>query len=316
MNENPNNRSGIPQKQINRVVAPIQVDANGQKVEPPKDQAPKIVNTSIREVVNPNGAPKVEPEKPKKEHDQTNTVFVVVLLIILACVCGFTFYIIVPRYLEKRDRLRYNDATTTKYADVDTTTYNFKSVRINEGAKVTTTGNFPVDNNFQISTVANGSILAISINGKQVTSTKSLVPTIGLVDDLIIMLLNDGNNRQNRVAIYDKSGASVLEIRNIEGVEGMLPLGDSSSLVVNSNSFVILASRAVGTTLVMNSTYGEITGTNICDNDAISSQGVGDDYMVLGSFAIDYKGNHEFGKPTNITSVNLRDYKSSNRYCE
>lgn len=316
MNENPNNRSGIPQKQINRVVAPIQVDANGQKIEQPKEEQPKIVNTSIREVVNPNGSPKVEEVKPKKEHDQTNTVFVVVLLIILACVCGFTCYIIIPRYIEKRDRLRYNDATTTQYVDVDTETYSFKSVRINEGVKVTTTGSFTVDSNFQITTVANGSVLSLSVNGKQVTTTKSLVPTIGLVDDLIIMLLNDGNTRQNRVVIYDKSGTSVLEINNIEGVEGMLPLGDSSSIVINTNSLVILASRMVGTTLVMNSTYGEITGTNICEEDELSSINVGDDYMVLGSFAIEYLGNHEFSNPVNITSVNLRDYKSSNNYCE
>ena len=72
MNENPNNRSGIPQKQINRVVAPIQVDQNGNKLETPVTQ-PKIVNTSIREVVNPNGGPKLPPEKPKKEHDQTHS---------------------------------------------------------------------------------------------------------------------------------------------------------------------------------------------------------------------------------------------------
>ncbi len=221
MNENPNNRSGIPQKQINRVVAPIQVDQNGNKVEAPAAQ-PKIVNTSIREVVNSNGAPKLPPEKPKKEHDQTNTVFAVVLLIILACVCGFVFYIIVPRYLEKENRLRYNDGTTTKYADVDDTqNYTFKSVRINEGAKITTTGTFVVDNDFQIATVANGSTMSVSINGKQVATVKAIIPTVGRVDDLLIMLFNDGNARQNRVVAYDKTGNSVLDLRNIEGVDGI-----------------------------------------------------------------------------------------------
>lgn len=315
MNENPNNRSGIPQKQINRVVAPIQVDANGQKIET-QNQAPKIVNTSVREVVNPNGTPTLPKEKPKKEHDQTNTVFIVVLLIILACVCGFTFYVLVPRYLEKENRLRYNDATTTKYVANDDKTFTFKSARINEGVKVTTTGNFAIDNDFNISTVANGSILNISINGKQVTATKALIPTIGRIDDLIIMLLNDGNARQNRVVVYDKTGTSILEIRNIEGVEGMLLLGDTSSLIVNTNSFVILASRAVGNNLVLDNTYGNITGTSVCDNDALSGVGVSDEYMVLGTYSIEYKGNHEFGSPTNITSVNLGEYKLTNRYCQ
>lgn len=316
MNENPNNRSGIPQKQINRVVAPIQVDQNGQRIETPVTQ-PKIVNTSIREVVNPNGGPKLPPEKPKKEHDQTNTVFVVVLLIILACVCGFVFYIIVPRYLEKENRLRYNDGTTKKYADVDNNkNYAFKSIRINEGVKVTTTGTFAVDNDFQIATVANGSTMSVSINGKQVATVKAIIPTVGRVDDLLIMLFNDGNARQNRVVAYDKTGNNVLDLRNISGVEGMIPLGDVSSLIINSNAFVILASRTVGNNLILSDTYGELTGTNICEVDNLSGQGISDEYMVVGSFAIDYKGNHEFGTPTNITSINLGEYKSSNRYCE
>lgn len=315
MNENPNNRSGIPQKQINRVVAPIQVDANGNKVENPVNNQPKIVNTSIRQVVNPNGTPNLPPEKPKKEHDQTNTVFVVVLLIILACVCGFVFYIILPRQEEKENRLRYNDGTTTKYVDTEKTNYSFKSLRINEGAKVTTTGNYIVDNDFQIATVANGSMMSVSINGKQVATVKAIIPTIGRVDDLIIMLFNDGNARQNRVVVYDKTGNNILEIRNIEGVDGMIPLGDASSLIVNSNSFVILASRVVGNNLVLSNTYGEISGTSVCDTENLSASGISDEYMVVGSFAIEYKGNHEFSTPTNITSINLGDYKSSNRYC-
>lgn len=316
MNENPNNRSGIPQKQINRVVAPIQVDSNGNKIEAQEVVQPKIVNTSIREVVNPNGTPSLPPEKPKKEHDQTNTVFAVVLLIILACVCGFVFYIILPRNEEKENRLRYNDGTTTKYvASEDVTNYSFKSTRINEGAKVTTTNTFVIDNDFQIATVANGSTMSVSINGKQVATVKAIIPTIGRVDDLIIMLFNDGNARQNRVVAYDKNGNSVLDIRNIEGVDGMIPLGDVSSFIVNTNSFVVIASRAVGNNLVLSNTYGELSGTSVCDSDNLTSTGISDEYMVVGTFAIEYKGNHEFSNPTNITSVNLGEYKSSNRYC-
>ncbi|MDE5630672.1 MAG: hypothetical protein K2I70_03640 [Bacilli bacterium] len=316
MNENPNNRSGIPQKQINRVVAPIQVDANGNKVETQAAVQPKIVNTSIREVVNPNGTPNLPPEKPKREHDQTNTVFAVVLLIILACVCGFIFYIIVPRQMETENRLRYNDGTTTKYADNgDIENYNFKSIRINEGIKVTTTGNFVVDNDFQIATVANGNMMSVSINGKNVATVKAIIPTVGRVDDLILMLFNDGNARQNRVVAFDKTGNNVLDLRNIEGVDGMIPLGDASSFIVNSNSFVVLASRAVGNNLVLSNTYGEITGISVCDTENLSASGISDEYMVVGSFSIGYKGNHEFSTPTNITSIKLGDYKSSNRYC-
>ncbi|MCX4364252.1 MAG: hypothetical protein OSJ70_00570 [Bacilli bacterium] len=316
MNENPNNRRGIPQKQINRVVAPIQVDANGNKVNTQDSVQPKIVNTSIREVVNPNGTPSLPPEKKKKEHDQTNTVFAVVLLIILACVCGFIFYIIVPRQMEKENRLRYNDGTTKKYvASEDSTNYKFRSIRINEGIKVTTTNNFAIDNDFQIATVANGSTMSVSLNGKQVATVKAIIPTIGRIDDLIIMMFNDGNARQNRVIAFDKAGNNVLEIRNIEGVEGMIPLGDASSLIINANSIVILASRVVGNNLVLSDTYGEVTGVNVCDMDNLSKQGISDEYMVVGSFAIEYNGNHEFSKPTNITSIKLGDYKTSNKYC-
>lgn len=316
MNENPNNRSGIPQKQINRVVAPIQVDQNGQKIENQEVVQPKIVNTSIREVVNPNGAPTLPPEKPKKEHDQTNTVFAVVLLIILACVCGFICYIILPRNLEKENRLRYNDGTTTKYADVDNKEdYSFKSIRINEGAKVTTTGVYVVDNDFRIETVGTGSTISVSVNGKQVATVKALIPTVGRVDDLLIMLFNDGNARQNRVVAYDKTGNNVLDLRNIDGVDGMLLLGDISSLIINSNSLVILASRTVGNNLIMSNNYGELAGTSVCDADNLTRQGISDDYMVVGSFAIEYKGNHEFSSPKNITSVNLESYKQTNKYC-
>lgn len=317
MNEFPNNRSGLPTKQINRVVTPIQLDQNGNRIEVSPTGVSETVNTSIRQDGNPNGISNLPLEKTKKEHDPTNTVFVIILLIILACVCAFTFYVIVPRYLAKENRLQYNDGTTTKYATIDiSNTYKFKSARINEGVKVITTGTFPVDNDFQIETIASESGLNLSINGHQVTTTKSIGPTIGRIDDLIIMLLNDGNARQNRVVAYDKLGNNILEIKNIEGVGGMLPLGDVSSLVINSNSFVILASRALGNTLILSNTYGEVTGTSVCDKDALTNLGVTDEYMVVGVFAIQYKRHHEFSSPQNITHINLREYKTSNRYCQ
>lgn len=316
MNENPNNRSGIPQKQINRVVAPIQVDQNGNRVENQQSVTPKIVNTSIREVVNPNGST-LPLEKQKKEHDPINTVFVLAILIILACVCAIIFYIIVPRYLANENRLRYNDATTTKRDYMNNINmYTFKSASINGGAKVTTTGTFAIDSAFQIGTFKTENDLAILINGKQVTTTKSLVPTIGRIDDLIIMLLNDGNNRQNRVVIYDQNGNSVLEMKNIEGVDGMLISGDVSSLIINSNSLVIVASRVSGNNLILNNTYGDIEGTNVCDSVSLLDQGVSDEYMVIGTYSIEYEGNHKFSNPESITNVNLGEYKTSHRYCQ
>lgn len=113
MNNNPNNPSGLPPKQINRVVTPIRVDSNGNKIIEVKPEInEELEKTEPLEVIK-------EEQKKKKPIDSSMLIFIIAIIIILDILAAFICFIIIPRYEENKKRIPFNDATTTTTKRID-----------------------------------------------------------------------------------------------------------------------------------------------------------------------------------------------------
>lgn len=347
MNGNPRNRNVAPPKQINRIAAPIQVTPNQNQT--PNQQVPQQVNTGIQNpgvnpqvmrvntgVQNPQIAPQAQVSAlaqaaqnqsirgnnakkkafVKLEHDPSTMIFITILLIILAVLCAFVFYIILPRIeANKKERLDFNDGTTTTVAPV-VNRVEIKSLNINNGNAITSAGNYTVDNTFTVTTTSNlNGGIDISINNNNVTSTKKIFGTVGRIDEIIIMALADGDVRNNRLVIYDKNGALIKEVKNFEGADGMLLTNERNGYNFSGNSIIVLASRVKDNKIILSNEPGVVDGIDICDKNLLASKNISDSFMVIGSYSITYKGNNEFSDPFSVNNVTLLEYRDSNNFC-
>lgn len=350
MNGNPKNRNVAPPKQINRIAAPIQVTPtnngqvnqvnNVQNVQQVQTNQvnmgavnPTIVavNTNPQQVQNQiatptsalaqaaqnqsvRGANAVKKKNILKEHDPSTMIFVTILLIILACLCAFIYYVILPRIEASKNQIEFNDATTVpvtaspKIPAIQTSS-------INNGNIVTDTGTYPIDTVFTLTTTNTGANIDISINGTKVTSTKKLLSTIGRVDDLIVLILADGNIRSNRVVIFDKNASLIKEINHIENADGMLLLEEMSGYIFSSNNLILVTSRIKNNQIILSSELGSTEGIDICNVEELHNNNINDDFMVMGNYSLSYNGNNSFSDPIRINSVTLQEYRDSNKLC-
>lgn len=107
MNDNLNNSSGFSSKPINRVVTPIRVDASGNRIIEVKPE----VNKEIEKTEPVQIIKKEQVKKPKL--DSTTLIFIAIIIIILDILVAFIGFVILPRYVENKRGLPFNDVTTT-----------------------------------------------------------------------------------------------------------------------------------------------------------------------------------------------------------
>ncbi len=299
MNPNNQNREDIPPKPINRVAVPIRVDEFGNRIEntPPPSPAP---------VMEPN----IINDEPKKIHDSSTIIFILVLLIILAILVAFIFYVIVPRF-EKGKTLQYNDKTS----EVLEQTYQIQSISINQNMDILNNGQFIIDDHFTLKTSLQGTQLGVYINDVFVTNTLRVLSTVGRVDDLLLLTLEDAQTRGTRLIAIEKSGNKVYEISSIEGMDGMKILPSKSSVIFNASSIVLLTSRVNEKKLILDNDIISKDTLDICNKESLTSRGIDDQFIVIGTFSFTYEGNHTFSRPKRINQVTLGDYQKTNHYC-
>ena len=215
MNSNIPNREDIPPKQINRVAVPIRIDENGNRVIETSPQAPALT-------------PPVEKKETKKTQDSSTIIFILVLLIILAILVAFIFYVIVPRF-EKGKTLQYNDKTS----EVLEQSYPIQSISLNQNIDIIGSGQFIVDSMFTLKTTIQGSQLGVYLNDVFITNTEKVLSTVGRVDDLLLVILEDAPSRGTRLIALEKEGNKVYEISSIEGMDGMKILPSKSSVILS-----------------------------------------------------------------------------------
>lgn len=290
-----NNEFNRP-KQINRVATPIKVDSQGNRIEP--DIVKTVEKKEIKEI---------------KEHDSTTAVFVVVLLIILACLVAFIFLYIVPKYLEAKSKeYHYNDATTTTSVFVNNI---LEQYTLSNDIYISNDSVFNVGD-YKISLKNNGETRDILINDKAVVSADYLLPKVAIVDNLLIFVVQNKEIRTTKLLIVDSDANIVYELYNIKNNDGMVLMPDSSSIIFNSVSIVVIASRVNGNNLILDNTYGVKSGINICSSDALISHNIGDNFATIATYSFEYLGNKTFSDPTIIHSTNINEYIESNGICK
>ncbi len=332
MNGNPNNRNAAPPKQINRIAVPIQVTPQnnqqsqinqaGQTVNPnaPQTQVIKQPQQSALAQAAQNQSVRGFNAKKQtnvvKEYDPSTMIFVVVLLIILACLCAFIFYVILPR-IEANKKLSEAASTTPKrYTTTSIKIIDpFKTTNLNNGNPITSTFSYAIDNDFNLSTIDTGNGIEVFINSNKVTTTKRIFSKIGRVDEFIVLILADGDVRNNRVVIYDKSAKLIREIKRINNVDGMLLYDDASGYIFNNNTLVILASRVKNDKIILNNEFGSVDGFSLCDEEKLQENNINDNYLVMARYLLTYNGNSEFSDLVKINNVSLQEYRDSNNLC-
>lgn len=305
---NPNNDPNRG-KQINRVATPIKLDASGQRIE--SDDNPVILTSEEKKEIIENK--RIEAINKKiEEHDPTTAIFVVVLLIIAAILAAFIFLYVMPRVVEsKNHNYQYNDKKST--TTINKEIYKIKEYTLLDTPYVTDIGTYNV-NNFNIKLEYNGDDYNISVNDTMVTRADYLISKVATIDDLIMFTTQNKESRTTKLYAVDTAGVVVKEFYNL-GDDGMVLLPDSSSVIYNSVNIVVLGSRVLDKQLILDNGFGKVTGIDICNNNLLSEYKVDDNFSVLGTYSIEYLGNHEFSEPRLINSTSLCDYKTTNNYC-
>lgn len=286
------NNNDYSHKQINRVATPIQLDNNGN-------------------VVNQNNVKKTV--KVVKEHDSSTMVFVVVMLIILAVVCAFAFFYVVPRLMdEDKTNNGFNDAEPTTESIIKPINNTITKYTLNGGETLNTSGDYIVNDKFQLQ-LSGDEIITISVNGKEVSNSKSVLANVGVVDDILLFVTQDNVFRTTKLLGVTVDGEKVLEIYTV--TEGMALLPDINSVVFNNASLVIMTSRVLNKNLILDNEYGSITGINLCNNEVLLENKIDGKFNVMANYSIEYLGNHKFSVPKVINAVSLNDYKETSRVC-
>lgn len=280
-------------KQINRIATPIKLDENGNAIENLDEKKKNI---------------------KKKKKDSTNVTFIiVVLLIILAIICAILFYLIIPLVNQESNTFHYNDSTTEF---TTSTFYNISDTYINDLGYVNTEGTYNINEDFIISLVNSNGGFNILVNDSYVATADYLLSKVGFVDDLIIIITQDSNARTTRLIAITKDGEEVYELYNISDVQGLVLNSDNSSIIFNSASIVINTTRVLSSSLILDETFGSVSGINICSEEELSNNSLSGNSVALANYSIEYLGNHEFSKPKSIYNITIDDYINTNNLCQ
>lgn len=317
-----NGNNGKP-RQINRVATPIKVNQNTNNVQP-QNQGQQVNNNNKGNNKAPQMPPippkKVRPKKevkPKKvdTHDPTYAVFGTILLILFAALVAFLGLYVVPKYLDNRrgDR-EFNDKPTTQ--KTTTVNNNIATYTLTNNKYIDTEASYTVADIFNLSLVNNGTDFDIMINNKKITTSDYVLPQVGVVDDIIIFITKNVENRTTKLYAVSKDTEVLLDLYTLsEDENGMVIMNDATSIVFNSVTVVLVGSRVSNESLILDNNFGANIGYNICNVDIMNEQKITDEYTVNANYSFTYLGNHEFSKLEQISSETLSEYKVAKNLC-
>ena len=264
-----------------------------------ESQAPNVVASA--KIISEN-----IPEKAKNP-----MILVVLLLILLAMVVAFACLVVIPAYLERTDPTVVDERPTAPQTGKNN--YPISSISINNGLVLTTIGDYVINKDFTLTLKNNGVNNDVIVNGHVITSTLSVLPNVGLVSDVMLFVTQENTLRTTKFFAVTTSGEKIYEFSNID--EGFALLPDSSSVVYNNVSIVLLTSRIFGSNLILSNSFGTTQGYNICDSAALLEQNVDGRLPVMANYSIMYEGNHQFSTPLMIGNTTLDEYKKVNNLC-
>ena len=298
-----NNSTGYnPNKQIQKVVAPTQLNNNGQAV------GPQVVRT---EVVVPKKPEKVKVKKPRKETDKETLVFIIVMLIILGVLVGFICFYLLPDYLKEKEEETFSTTTTTAPGRIEY--YPIAELTINNGNNVTSYNSFNIEDHFDLSFTNDDTKNYVTVNGKYIADADILYPKVSTMDDLLIFQVGFEEERSMKLFIVDTAGNIVLEVYNISKVPGLALL----SVNYTSTTILVTLSRVSENKLFTSEEYRNPSAIDVCDTERLDAHKIKDSSIVVGTYSIAYKGDHKFDASKLVDSRNLSDYlKDTNNTCE
>ena len=298
-----NNSTGYnPNKKIQNVVAPTQLDNSGNVV------GPQVVRT---EVVVSKKPKKVKVKKPRKETDKETLVFIIVMLIILCVLVVFVCFFLLPDYLEEKESETFSTTTTTAPGRIEY--YPIAELTINNGNNVTSYNSFNIEDNFDLSFTNDDTKNYITVNGKYIADADILYPKVSTMDDLLIFQVGFEEERSMKLFIVDNAGNIVLEVYNISKVPGLALL----SVNYTSTTILVTLSRVSENKLFISNEYRNPSAIDVCDTERLDSNKIKQSSIVIGTYSIAYKGNHKFDSSKLVDSITLNDYlKNANNTCE
>lgn len=318
--------NGNKPRQINRVATPIKVDNKQIEQEsqpnqvvteqqPREKTVTKQVENTMKQIPPKKKAPVKKEKKVKKvdNHDPTMAVFGMILLLIFTFLVAFLGLYIVPRYLQNQNRVKYNDKTTSPVEQIDN---QIVVTTLAATSLISEANSYNVEGKFNVGLVSNGTNLDVMINNKKITSSDYLLPAVATVDDLVLFTVQNKEARTTKLYAVTEAGEVVLELYDILGEDGMVIMPNSSSIIYNSVSIVVLGSRVNGGSLILDNEFGKTNGLNICSTDVLSDNNIDDEYHVYGTYSFEYIGDHKFSDPVLIGTTSLSQYKTQEGLCK
>lgn len=272
----------------------------------------EFVPKQINNVVKPTIVGEEMKEKPieipiKKEeiNEPQEHYFVIILLIILAIVVAIICYLVIPA-LARKEPLKYNDATTTTAPNIN----NYISeVHFGTTSVIDFPSDIKINNHYQMSLKSNETFLDIYVNNKLITKAEELVTKGGIVDNLLMFMTQNKNSRSAKLYVVNILGEIVYELQDVN--DGLALLPNSSSIVFNNTSFVILTSRVYGTNLFANNAV-----LDICNEEELKNNNIGYNFPALANYHMEYIDTNTFSKPNPIHYTSLEDYIKANNLCQ
>lgn len=321
---NNGNNSNKP-RQINRIATPIKVDNNTNATNQVNVGNPNVQNNQVAVNQGPQGGKKVpvnkvkppKKVKPKKEdtHDPTVMIFVMIMLLLVAVLVAFLGLYIIPEYLDNRNKERdYNDVTVTTTMPHDNVVHHYS---LSNAVYINNANSFVVGDKFIINLVNNGTNFDILVNNKKITSADYLLTNVGVVDDILLfMVQNKGVRTTKLYGVAANSLEVVLEIYNLGEDIGMVLLPDNKGAVFNRATIVLLGSRINNSSLILDDSFGQVNGFNICNADILNQNNIGDNYRVTATYSFEYLGDYKFSKLELINMTDLGTYRTNNNLCK
>lgn len=279
-----------------------------QQVNENKIEINPVDTNNLTETIETNNT-----EIDSEKKNVSKGVIVVLLLIVLAILCAIIFYVIVPRVINFREQNRgYNDLVTKSTSNVQ----NFYSTKIlNNNQNIIASGDYTINSEYQMTLIPSGAYFDILVNNKKITTSKMVFPTIGFIDDLMLFVTQENIYRTTRLFAVDSTGNIVFDFYNVKSSEGLVLMPDASSFIYNTTSLVVMTSRVQEQSIILDNNFGAMAGISICDVDKLHEKSITDDSVVIGTYSIEYMGEHKFDIKR-INGISLGQYKTQKNYCQ
>lgn len=259
-------------KQINRVVTPIKLDLNGNKIE-----EEKVV---------------VKENKTKKKLS-INTIMIIFLGLIMVLLIVFLTMVVIPEFIKSSNPNNYyNDATTSNSAR-----YLVQEAKLSSETYLES-GSYKAGE-YNIVVINNGVNNSLVINNKTVLNASNILSKVGLVHNLLAVATNDNN--LFILNIYDNEGNIVKTIDSVTDKELNI-----ESVIFQGEGIVLTASRLKDNKILY---LGE--ELDPCNDSILTDKAITNKTIIVANYELKYKGNLEFDELRLLSKVSVGELKSN-----